>query len=159
MPRTLVPRVAVGLALLLALLNAATPSSAATPVRGYAPVGTAQLLTLVNDHRRSLGLRALTSDPVLAARARDWSGRMAASGRLSHDEDLFTGPHRAALRMRTLGENVGWNVSVTAQHRAFLASSGHRRNVETPGFTRAGFAVVRGADGRLWTTQVFGVPR
>ena len=59
----------------------------------------------------------------------------------------------------TVGENVGFNVSVRAQHEAFLRSAGHRRNIVHPGFRVAGFAVWRDRNGHLWSTQVFGAPR
>ncbi len=149
----------VVLACLAVLAAGAGPSVAAAPAPGYAPVGTWKLLALVNDHRRALGLRALAVDPVLAAQARAWTERMAATRTLSHHDALFVAPLRSSLRMSVLGENVGWNHTVQAQHAALLASPHHRANIEDRRFTRAGFAVVRGADGRLWATEDFGAPR
>jgi uncharacterized protein YkwD len=84
---------------------------------------------------------------------------MAATRRLAHNDSLFSTASRQRLGMAMLGENVGYNFSVMAQHKALLASPGHRRNLEHSGFRSAGFAVVRDARGHLWTTQVFGTRR
>lgn len=127
----------------------------AAPV-GYLPVASWQLLAEVNKHRRARGLVALKVDPGLAATARAWSLRMSERNVLSHNSAMFTTASRQRLGMRMLGENVGWNYSVAAQHKAFMASAGHRRNIEHASFRVAGFAVVRDARGRLWTTEAFG---
>lgn len=126
------------------------------PAVGYSETGTWQLLALVNKHRRALGMPALVVDTKLAAIARAWTEQMAASGNLGHNEALFTPAAHRALGMKTFGENVGWNYSVPAQDAAFLKSPLHRANIETRSFRYAGFAVVRGADGRIWSTEDFG---
>lgn len=135
---------------------APAPAAAAT---GYLPVASWQLLAEVNKHRRARGLVALRVDPRLAATARAWSERMAARGIVAHNDAMFTSAGRQRIGMRLLGENVGWNYTVLAQHRAFMLSPGHRRNIDYPAFRVAGFAVVRDGRGRLWSTEVFGTPR
>lgn len=137
---------------------APAPAPSAAPEAGYSATGTWQLLALVNQRRRALGMRALTVDPRLAAAARRHTEQMAARGALRHNDALFTDASHKALRMTSLGENVGWNYSVTAQHAAYLNSPPHRANVDTRSFRVAGFAVVRGADGRIWSTEDFGAP-
>jgi uncharacterized protein YkwD len=137
---------------------APAPAPTAAPT-GYLPVASWQLLAEVNKHRRARGLVALKVDPALAATARAWSERMAARGVLSHNDALFTTLMKQRLNLRLVGENVGWNYSVLAQHKAFMASAGHRRNIEYPAFRVAGFAVVRDSRGRLWSTEVFGALR
>jgi uncharacterized protein YkwD len=136
----------------------ATPSPTAAPAPGYSATGTWQLLALVNKHRRAMGMPALTVDNRLAAIARKHTESMAASGVLRHNDALFTSASHKALGMKAFGENVGWNYSVTAQDKAFLDSPLHRANIETRSFRVAGFAVVRGADGRIWSTEDFGTP-
>jgi uncharacterized protein YkwD len=138
----------------------ATPAPAPSPVPavGYSATGTWQLLALVNKHRRAMGMPALVVDNKLAAIARVWTEQMAASGNLRHNDALFTSASHRALGMKAFGENVGWNYSVPAQDTAFLKSPLHRANIETRSFTVAGFAVVRGADGRIWSTEDFGTP-
>jgi uncharacterized protein YkwD len=134
------------------------PAPSPSPAIGYSATGTWQLLALVNKHRRAMGLPALVVDSRLAAIARAHTERMAASGDLRHNDALFTSASHRALGMSAFGENVGWNYSVAAQDTAFLHSPLHRANVEARGFRVAGFAVVRGADGRIWSTEDFGTP-
>ena len=134
------------------------PTASPAPAVGYSTTGTWQLLALVNKHRRAMGMPALTVDSRLAAVARRHTEQMASSGVLRHNDALFTSTSHQTLGMRTFGENVGWNYSVTAQDSAFLKSPLHRANVENRSFRVAGFAVVRGADGRIWSTEDFGTP-
>ena len=163
----LLRRCAVALAALLVLVTGAptlaassppSPAPSAAPT-GYLPVASWQLLAEVNKHRRARGLVALKVDPGLAATARAWSEGMARRNVLAHNDAMFTTASRQRLGMRLLGENVGWNYSVTAQHKAFMSSPGHRRNIEHAAFRVAGVAVVRDARGRLWATEAFGTPR
>ena len=135
----------------------ASPTPTAAPV-GYSATGTWQLLALVNKHRRALGMPALTIDTRLAAIARKHTESMAATGVLRHNDALFTASSHKLLGMKAFGENVGWNYTVAAQDTAFLKSPLHRANIETRSFRVAGFAVVRGADGRIWSTEDFGTP-
>jgi uncharacterized protein YkwD len=136
----------------------ASPAPSAAPSPGYSGTGTWQLLALVNKHRRAMGMPALTVDTRLAAIARKHTEQMAASGVLQHNDSLFTASSHKSLGMKAFGENVGWNYSVSAQDDAFLKSPLHRANIETRSFRVAGFAVVRGADGRIWSTEDFGTP-
>lgn len=137
---------------------APAPTVSAAPT-GYLPVASWMALAEVNKHRRARGLAPLSVDQRLASTARAWSERMAARQVVSHNDAMFSTASRERLSMRLLGENVGWNTSVLAQHRAFLASPGHRRNVEHTAFRVAGFAVVRDRAGRLRTTQAYGTRR
>ena len=154
---------AVGLALVTggsAYADGSTtsPAPSASPAPGYSATGTWQLLALVNKHRRAMGLPALTVDTRLAAIARKHTEQMASSGVLCHNDALFTSASHKSLGMKAFGENVGWNYSVPEQDSAFLHSPLHRANIETGSFRVAGFAVVRGTDGRIWSTEDFGTP-
>jgi uncharacterized protein YkwD len=137
---------------------AASVTPAGPPAAGYSATGTWQLLALVNKYRRSAGLQPLTVDTRLANIARAHTERMAASNDLRHNDVLFTPVSHTALRMKALGENVGWNYSVTEQHAAFIKSAGHRANMRMGSFRVAGFAVVRDKNGRIWSTEDFGTP-
>ncbi|MCW2571808.1 MAG: Allergen V5/Tpx related protein [Frankiales bacterium] len=150
--------VATGTSSYAAGTAAPSPSPSPGASVGYSATGTWQLLALVNKHRRAKGLVALIVDDRLANIARAHTERMAASGSLQHNDALFTPASHQALGMKAIGENVGWNYSVPAQDAAFLESPGHRANIETRGFRVAGFAVVRSADGRIWSTEDFGTP-
>lgn len=138
---------------------APAPKPSSAPTIGYSATGTWQLLALANSRRRAKGLRPLTVDPKLAAAARAWVERMAARDLLAHNDALFSSASHRSLKMSALGENVGWNFSVKAQHDAFVKSSGHRANVDKSSFRVAGFAVVRASDGRIWSTEDFGTPK
>jgi uncharacterized protein YkwD len=137
---------------------APSPSSAAPAKAGYSSTGTWQLLALVNQRRHAMGLRALAVDSRLAGIARSWAERMAAQDDLRHNDPLFSHTSHRQLKMKALGENVGWNFSVTEQNAAFLKSPGHRANMQTAAFRVAGFAVVRDKSGRIWSTEDFGTP-
>lgn len=126
---------------------------------GYLATATWQLLAEVNKHRRSKGLVQLTVDKGLAGEARTWAEQMARTDVLSHNDGLFSTASRQRLGMRLLGENVGVNTGVAAQHKAFMASRGHRVNIEYAAFRVAGFAVVRDANGRIWAVEDFGTRR
>jgi len=136
---------------------APAPAPAAAPA-GYVATGSWQLLAEVNATRRQHGLRPLAVDRRLAATARAWAEHLAAAGTLAHDEPLFSAASHRRLGFRRLGENVGFDVTVPAQHRAFLASAHHRDNVLLASYRVAGFAVVRDKDGYLWSTEDFGSP-
>lgn len=137
---------------------APSPSPSAAPI-GYLPTASWQLLAEVNTYRRARGLRPLAVDSKLAAAARSWAERMAAGNTLAHNEPLFSAASHKRLAMGRLGENVGFNVSVAAQHKAFLDSPHHRANVVLGSYRVAGFAVVRDKNGYLWSTEDFGTPR
>jgi uncharacterized protein YkwD len=135
-----------------------SPSPTAAPT-GYLPTASWQLLAEVNKYRRAHGLRALTVDSRLASAARSWAEHMAATGTLAHNDPLFSRSSHTRLSMSRLGENVGFNFSVAAQHKAFMDSPHHRANIVMSSYRVAGFAVVRDKNGYLWSTEDFGTPR
>ena len=109
----------------------------------------------------SRNVDALNRDGIVGLKggfSRAWTERMASRGVLAHNDSLFTAASHRNLKLKAIGENVGWNYSVAAQHAAFVASPGHRANLDKAGFRVAGFAVVRAADGRIWSTEDFGTP-
>ena len=121
------------------------------------PLGyTDRVLALVNADRRQVGLAPLAAHPLLAKAARRRVVDMAAARSLSHDgwSDTIaaTGYHASAL-----GENIALGYTspetVTA---AWLASSGHRANIERTSFAETGVGCVRDDTGRSWWAQDFG---
>jgi uncharacterized protein YkwD len=136
----------------------AAPAAPAPPKAGYSATGTWQLLALVNKRRHAMGLRPLAVDSRLAGIARSWAERMAAQNDLRHNDPLFSRSSHVQLHMKALGENVGWNYSVADQNAAFIASPLHRSNMQLATFRVAGFAVVRDASGRIWSTEDYGTP-
>jgi uncharacterized protein YkwD len=153
-------RTAVALAGAAVLLTAA-PAPALPRVgvpAGYDAPGTARLLSLVNAHRASIGLRALAVHPGLTTIAQGHTARMAATGRCEHNDALFTRATHTALGITVFGENVALNDTLDGAHAALLKSPLHRQNIENPAFAVAGFAVVVDAKGLVWVTEDFGTP-
>jgi uncharacterized protein YkwD len=131
---------------------AASATGNCTPDAGWPaarPDLAAQVVGLVNDHRAQLGLGRLAVSPTLTAAA-TWKARhMAAYSYLSHDDPAPPGVRTTGDRLAacgypqsTWGENIATGYA-TAQAvvDAWLASPGHRANIERPDFVATGIAV------------------
>jgi uncharacterized protein YkwD len=109
----------------------------------------AQVVDLINVHRAEMGLKALSVSPTLTAAA-TWKARhMAAYGYLTHDDPGPPMQRTAGDRMAacsypqaTWGENIAMGYT-TAQAvvDAWLASPGHRANIERADFVATGVAM------------------
>ena len=147
-------RVAVGVAL-AALALPVVHATAAGPT--YDSVGTTRLYALVNAHRLSMGLPALTVDTRLADVAKGWTLHMATTGTLAHNDALFTRAMHTRLGIKSFGENVAYaNLGVDRANVILLESPHHRENIENAGFAVAGFAVYDDGKGLTWVTEDFG---
>ncbi|MEZ5101858.1 MAG: CAP domain-containing protein [Thermoleophilia bacterium] len=125
-----------------------------------------EVTALVNQHRRQIGLPELGSAAALT-RAAEWKSRhMAALGYFDHDDLDYPAPGLARStgdRIETCGYAAGWGENIAAGQRtpaevvaAWLASPGHRANIERASFAAIGVGVARGPGGALEWTQVFG---
>ena len=93
-----------------------------------------QFVEKINDERAKQGHGSLRINTMLTQVARDWSDQMRRDDRLRHRSDLATAVSGSWTR---LGENVGYSQLTGASdaelverlHRAFMDSSGHRRNI------------------------------
>jgi hypothetical protein len=134
-------------ALVLALVPAA-------PEAAHADAGLeAEFVAAVNRERAAAGLPALQVAGDLVAVARRHSVRMADQTHLHHNPNLAGD----VSGWQKVGENVGRGPSVSAIHRAFMDSPGHRRNVLDGDWTQVGVGVeVRGST--IWVTEVFRLP-
>jgi len=157
------------LALLIAVAALAAPAPAwaigdCIPDGDWpAPRGdAAELVDLVNQHRASRGL-ALLRVSLRLTDAAVWKSRhMAKFSYLTHDDPNYPLPGQIrpfSDRVRTCGyvwsagENIAWGYATPQSvMQAWLSSTGHRQNIEGPGFTVIGV----GGAGTHWT-QVFGV--
>lgn len=116
----------------------------------------------VNAERAERGLDPVAWDDRLAELARDWSGEMADTGQLRH-QDLGTALQDGEVEgYASVGENIFAGTGpVTAGriHEGWMRSEAHRGNVLEPGWDRLGVGVVCAADGSTWATQEFGRTR
>ena len=111
-----------------------------------------EFVSLTNSTRSSRGVGTMRVDSELTGIARRWSAKMASENRLSHNPNLG-----AEVRQdwEKLGENVGTGDNPSQIHDAFMNSPAHRANILDGEFTHVGIGVERGADGRVWVTEVF----
>lgn len=107
-------------------------------------------LALLNEARAANGLAPVAMHPDLTDDALAWSQHMANQGSLSHNPSLSS----VTSGWDKLGENVGVGVSISSLQDAFMASSGHRRNI-LGDYDHVGIAVVAETSSKLWITVVF----
>lgn len=108
----------------------------------------------VNDERRARGLRPLVWHEGLADLARQWSEEMIATG-YRHSPNSF----RNLADLQGIGENILMGSMDSGEaHVGWMLSDGHRQNILTPEYTAIGVGVVCRNDGRIWATQLFGMP-
>jgi uncharacterized protein YkwD len=119
-----------------------------------------RLHELVNQHRQSKGLPALTLDATISDQARDHSFKMANGNRVfGHDffSDRVTAINQT-IPLDSAGENVASNLGaadpVAQAVEDWLKSPGHLANIEG-GFDMTGIGIVQGNDGRFLLTQIF----
>jgi hypothetical protein len=109
----------------------------------------------VNEERIARGLRPLVWHEGLADLARQWTEEMMVTG-YRHSPDSF----RSLPDLHGIGENILMGSSDSGQaHVGWMRSDGHRQNLLTPEYTAIGIGVVCRSDGRIWATQMFGMPR
>jgi uncharacterized protein YkwD len=122
------------------------------------------VLAAVNAHRTSMGLRALSASPTLTAAA-TWKARhMAMYGYMSHDDPAPPVGRSAGARIAACGySGGGWGENIaagfpTAQAavQGWLASPGHRGNIEQAGFVATGIGAAAGSNGMVFWAQTFG---
>jgi uncharacterized protein YkwD len=142
---TTLPVAALSAALLALSLLAPSSASAATSRE-------TTMLAKINHARASHGLKPLRQNAGLTRYARTHARQMAARGYLFHTPNF-----RAICCWSAIGENVGYNRTVTRMHRAFMHSPGHRANILNPAFRQAGIGIVK-INGNLWVTEVFRRP-
>lgn len=115
------------------------------------------ILTLVNEHRKSLNLTELCSLNIISNIASTHTDYMIAVGELSHDNF----PLRAQNLMdntgaKSVAENVAFGYG-TAQGvvNGWLNSEAHKKIIETPNYTHFGISSKSNSEGRNYFTQIF----
>lgn len=106
-----------------------------------------RLLDETNEARARHGLRALSADVTLQGQARSHASYMARNSRLQHAGGGYAAENIAA----------GQRSAKSAVRSWLNSTSGHRRNLLNPSFTRVGAAAYKtpGTD-RIYWCQQFG---
>jgi hypothetical protein len=106
-----------------------------------------ELARLANEERTRRGLPALAVDDRLTQTARAHAQEMAKRKQLSHqfpgEPDLRHRIAQTSIRIKRVGENVGYDSSVESAHQGFMNSSRHRENILRPEYNAIGIGVAR----------------
>lgn len=124
----------------------------ASPASGDTVTDERGFVDRINQLRANKGLGALSVDGELTAIGRQWAGHMSAAGSISHNPNFAA---QVQADWAKLGENVGVGNTVDSLMNAFINSPGHYANLVDPAFTHIGVGVVRGGDGRMYTSHQF----
>lgn len=118
-----------------------------------------EMLGLVNDERKKVGLQPLKADPELTVVARHHSADMFARGYFSHytpeGKDPFDRLRAAHVKFITAGENLAYGHTLAICHRGLMNSPGHRANILRPQFGRLGIGILDGGIYGLMISQEF----
>jgi hypothetical protein len=109
-------------------------------------------LSAINSTRSSAGLGSLTMDGGLQSHARRHTADMIAAGEIFHSSSAEL-QAAAGSGWSKLGENVGRGGTVDSLHSAFMASSGHKKNI-LGDYNYVGIGT-DSKDGVLYVTVVF----
>jgi len=114
---------------------------------------------LLNSDRIANGLPALTFDAELSRIARVKSQDMRDNHYFAHESPTY-GNVRDMLRhfgysFTGAGENIAHHANVTKAQAAFMSSEGHRRNILSTAWTKAGIGIAYDAQGYIYLTQIF----
>jgi uncharacterized protein YkwD len=113
-----------------------------------------EVVSLINITRQQNGLAPLNENLELNVKADAWAARLRDECRIYHSR-LADG---APPSWQKLGENVGRGGTIYQVHGAYLASSGHRRNILDPSYNQVGAGAVWGTCNgyrTVFTVQVF----
>ncbi len=123
------------------------------------PEAEAQLLALVNGEREAAGLPALAFDEALVPIGRAHAVEMFEQGYFAHESptngDPFDRLAAANITYLVAGENLAFAPDLLTAHRGLMNSPGHRANILSPAFGRAGMAVIRSRYHGLMIVQMF----
>lgn len=125
----------------------------------YDMVSEQTMLNLINKERQAQGLSTLSYDPRLQAVAREYASLMLVNGFFSHiSSDGSSAADRAQredIQYATLGENLAFAPDVYIAHQGLMNSLGHRKNILSPDFGKAGIGVAdAGVYGKMFV-QMF----
>jgi uncharacterized protein YkwD len=123
------------------------------------PEAEEQLLGLVNEEREKVGLPPLALDPSLVPIGRGHATEMFDLGYFAHESPVDGTPFdrlaAAGIEYHAAGENLAYAPDVLTAHRGLMNSPGHRANILSPDFGRAGIAIMRSQYHGLMVVQMF----
>jgi uncharacterized protein YkwD len=122
------------------------------------------VVCLINQERTARRLPSLHESPLLDRSAQSWTDWMVAVGSFTHGADFAARISAVGFAWAAAGENIATGyVTPRGVVNAWMASTGHCRNILTPNFTSVGTGVVHrivggGTNGATWT-QDFALAR
>lgn len=116
-----------------------------------------EILNLVNEHRISINLSALSTLNTISGVADGHTNYMIAVDKVSHDN--FSQRSQTLInevKAKSVGENVAYGYT-TAQGvvNGWLNSEGHRKIIENPDYTHFGISTDANSAHRNYFTQIF----
>jgi len=150
----------------LALMTGAASARAAGESSFVAHYTTASLSAqeqtagnLLNSDRARYNLAPLILDPQLCRIARIKSEDMRDNQYFAHTSPTY-GDVRSMLShfgvsYTAAGENIAHHATIEKSQAALLSSPGHRRNILSSGYTKAGIGVAVDESGFVYLTQIF----
>lgn len=136
-----------------------TPPISTTPPTASSDAWTNEFMDLINNHRTSIGLRALILDDGLSEIVLKHSQDMA-NGTVAFGHTGFSSRCSAGYDVLGGGNWCGENVAMgqktpEAAYTAWMNSPGHRANIESSKATHTGFAYAKSSSGTYYWTQIF----
>ncbi len=125
---------------------------------GYLNLEEKEMLKLVNDHRKSLGLRVLKVHEEASYQAQKHSGSLLNCSCLNHNGFSARIAEVRKVDERSIpksAENVAYASTTEKVHQGLLGSRGHRKNIEGAHFTHIGLGQEVSSSGRMYFTQIF----
>ncbi|NLP57425.1 CAP domain-containing protein [Lutibacter sp. B1] len=116
-----------------------------------------EILDLVNEHRKSLGMQTLKPLTIISAVAESHTKYMIETGEVNHD-DFYLREQALVSEAgaKSVAENVAYGyVSASNAVNAWLQSESHRNIIENPNFTHFGISIDTNTEGRNYFTQMF----
>lgn len=134
---------------------------------GNVAMGAAEkkILELTNAERKQKDVPALKPNVLLFKVAQAHSENMARQGKMEHNLDGKTPLGRlqaAGYKYSRAHENIGAgdpDVPLEDLMKAWMDSKGHRENILSSACTEIGLGIAKGADGKVYYTQLFGKPK
>jgi len=117
-----------------------------------------EILSLVNNHRESIGLSPLAALNIVSGVADTHTDYMIEAGVISHDNfSLRSETLMKSANAKKVGENVAYGFnSAQGVFNGWLNSSGHKAVIENPKYTHFGISTEACKEtGRNYFTQIF----